>query len=77
MRYQEWVRQDWTASLRLGIKYSITQVNNKLIKECRDEISGEIQARHNVSGNLLSSKSIADPFSPILTWLCPIHVVFT
>ena len=77
MRYQERVRRDWTASLRLGIKYSIAQVNNELIKECRDEISGEIQVRHNVSGNLLSSESVADPSSPVPTSLHPIHVVVT
>ena len=77
MRYQEQVRQDWTASLRLGIKYCIAQVNNELSKECRNKISGEIQARHNISGNLLSSKNVADPFSLILTLLRPIPVVFT
>ena len=49
MRYQERVRRDWTANLKAGTPYSITQVNNELIKDCRDEISGEIQAKHNVS----------------------------
>ena len=56
MRYQEWVRRDWTASLRSGTTYSIAQVNNKLIKECREEISGKIQARHNVSPDILSTR---------------------
>ena len=67
MRYQERVRRDWTASLRSGTTYSIAQVNNKLIKECREEISGEIQARHNVSLDILSTDNTTDTFNALFT----------
>ena len=67
MRYQEQVRPDWTASLRLGATYSIAQVNNELIKECREEIGGKIQARHNVSLNISSEENITNTSVPHLT----------
>ena len=50
LRYQDRVRRDWISHLRAGTPaYSIAQVNDELLKECRDDISNEVQARNNVS----------------------------
>ena len=49
MRYQDRVRRDWVAHLRSGDPYSIAKVNDDLMKEFRDEIRNEIQAKNNVS----------------------------
>ena len=49
MRYQDRVRRDWVAHLRTGNPYSIAKVNNDLMKEYRDDIRNEAQARNNVS----------------------------
>lgn len=49
MRYQSRVRRDWIARLRTGDSYSIAAVNDDLMREYRDEIRNEEQARNNVS----------------------------
>ena len=51
MHYQEQVHCDWTSNIKNGTPYQITQVNNKLIKEFREQIGSEIQVRNNVSLN--------------------------
>ena len=48
MRYQARVRRDWVENLRSGNPYSIATVNNDLMKEYREEIRNEVQARNNV-----------------------------
>ena len=49
MRYQDRVRRDWTARLSNGDPYRISEINDDLMKEIRDEIRNEDQARNNVS----------------------------
>ena len=54
MRYQDRVRHDWTAALSSGLPYRISEVNDDLMKEIRDEIRNEDQAKNNVSRMLPS-----------------------
>ena len=90
MQYQERIRRDWTVSLKSGTTYSIAKVNNELIKECREDISGEIQARYNVSlkfisqlGNMADNsflRTIYVLITPPTLWsalLCPAWLFFT
>jgi len=49
MCYQDKVWRNWVSSLRAGKPYSIAEVNNELMKEYRDDIRNEVQARNNVS----------------------------
>jgi hypothetical protein len=49
MRYQNRVRRDWTINLKAGNPYSIAQVNDDLMKEFREEIRNEAQAKNDVS----------------------------
>jgi hypothetical protein len=49
MRYQDRVRRDWTARLSSGAPYRISEVNEDLMKELRDEIKNEEQAMISVS----------------------------
>ena len=48
LRYQDRVRRDWTSCLKT-VAYSIAEVNNDLMKEFRDEIRNEVQAKNDVS----------------------------
>ena len=49
MRYQDRVQRDWTARLSNGDPYRISEINDDLMKEIRDEIRNEDQARNNIS----------------------------
>ncbi|KAF9789218.1 hypothetical protein BJ322DRAFT_1017925 [Thelephora terrestris] len=46
MRYQDRVRRDWTSRLKTDA-YSISEVNDNLMKEFRDDIRNEVQAKNN------------------------------
>ena len=48
-RYQEMVRQNWTAALKIGNPYAIGTINEDLMKECQRKIAMELQAKNNVS----------------------------
>jgi hypothetical protein len=55
MRYQDRVRRDWTSRLKTDA-YSISEVNDNLMKEFRDDIRNEVQAKNNVSACLTLPK---------------------
>jgi hypothetical protein len=58
LRYQARVRRDWVDRLRTGHPYSIASVNEDLIKEYRDEIGNEDQAKNNVSFSFVICHSL-------------------